>query len=280
MSEDTSNNSESISDDSERKLTAYERWELPHLKNPTPRKDTGPSILLRQDATIVHEEIDEATLVYEPLTASQLEEISAAAYDEGYVQGLDEGYQIGLVKGQEEGLAKGIAEGIEQGLAEGFTKGKEQGVEEALKQLETVEEILEQLRVELQSPLSGCRDQVEEVIYKTVSRLVENITHVQLKESAAETLTVQIQHVLRQLEELEHPLRIKVHPDTKDLITTFSVFDRVGIKVEEDEALAPGGFLLDTKGAYLDASIEHKVDLILTELHSIHPQSENDSDGA
>ncbi|TBR43177.1 flagellar assembly protein FliH [Marinomonas agarivorans] len=270
MSEDTSNNSEN-------KLTAYERWELPHLKNPTPRKDSGPSILLRKDATIVHEEVDESALVYEPLTALQLEEISAAAYDEGYVQGLDEGYQAGLEKGYEEGLAKGIAEGTEKGTVEGLEKGTEQGIQEAHEKLLVVEEMLEKLRLELESPLLACKDQVEKIIYQTVSRLVENITYTQLNESAADTLSSQINYLFRQLEELEHPVRITVHPDMADLIATFTVFDRVGIKIEKDESIAVGGFLLDTKGAYLDASIEHRISTILADLQSIHPQSESDS---
>ncbi len=51
MSEDTSNN--------DSKQTAYERWELPHLENPTPTLDTAPSLLLRKDAIIIIEEIDE-----------------------------------------------------------------------------------------------------------------------------------------------------------------------------------------------------------------------------
>ena len=271
MSEDANND--------ERKLTAYERWELPHLKNPTPQQGTGPSILLRKDATIVHEEIDEELLTYEPLTALQLEEISAAAYDEGYIQGLEEGYQAGLLKGQEEGFAKGHAEGTEKGITEGFEKGSEQGVEEAREKLASVEAMLENLRVELESPLQSCRDQAEKIIYDTVSRLVENITHVQLCETAEQTLTAQMTHLMRELEELEQPVRIKIHPDMADLVETFSVFDRVAIKIEKDESLELGGFLLDSKGAYLDASIEGKIKSILAEVQSIYPLSENSSDG-
>lgn len=262
------------------KLTAYERWELPHLKNPTPRHDTGPSILLRKDSTIVHEEIDEASLVYEPLTASQLEEISSAAYDEGYVQGLEEGYQAGLEKGHAEGFAKGLEEGTEKGTIEGSEKGMEQGVSEAREKLLAVEELLETLRVELESPLHDCKDQVEKIIYQSVKRLVENVTHTQLAETADQTLTAQVTHLMQGLEDLEQPIRLRVHPDTIDLIKTFTVFDRVSIKVEGDESLLPGGFLLDSKGAYIDASIEQKVKLILDDLHTIYPRSEADSDGS
>lgn len=262
------------------KLTAYERWELPHLENPRPRLDSGPSILLRKETTIILEEVDETTLVYEPLTASQLEEIRSAAYDEGYFEGLEEGYQSGLNKGQNEGFDKGFSEGSEKGSAEGMEKGFEQSIAEAKEKLNTTESILELLKSELESPLRDCKDQVEKIIYQTVARLVENITHVQLQETAERTLKAQIEHLLHELEDLEQPVRIKIHPDTADLIATFSVFERVTIKLDKDETMEPGGFLLDSKGAYIDASIESKVKSILADLNTILPRSEGSSDGA
>lgn len=261
------------------KLTAYERWELPHLENPTPTVDTGPSILLRKDTTIVIEEVDEESLVYEPLTASQLEEIRSAAYDEGYLEGLEEGYQSGHQKGHEEGLAHGFKEGNDTGLAEGLSKGLEQGIAEALEKLSLTESTLEKLRGELESPLQNCKDQVEKILYQAVERLVENITRVQLESTAEKTLTAQVDHLLQELEAIEDPLRIKIHSDMAEIISTFSVFDRVNIKVEKDDSLLPGGFLLDSKGAYLDASVEQKIDAILAELHTIYPHSEGHSDG-
>jgi len=271
MSEDTSNN--------ESKLTAYERWELPHLENPTPRLDTGPSILLRKDSMVIIEEIDEESLVYEPLTASQLEEIRLAAYDEGYIEGLEEGYQAGLTKGNSEGFAQGLKDGTQKGTTEGLEKGLEQGIAEALEKLIATEQFLENLKTELESPLQSCKDQVEKIIYQTVSRLVQNITQVQLQDTAQQTLTLQINHLLRELEDIEQPLRIKIHPDTADLISTFSVFERVAIKLEKDDSLLPGGFLLDAKGAYLDATIEHKIETILADIHSVLPNLEHNSDG-
>ena len=59
-------------DKDERKLTAYERWELPHLEDNKPKDHSGPAILVQKETVVTTEEVDQDTLVYEPLTASQL----------------------------------------------------------------------------------------------------------------------------------------------------------------------------------------------------------------
>jgi flagellar assembly protein FliH len=70
-----------------------------------------------------------------------------------------------------------------------------------------------------------------------------------------------------------------MHPDSAELVATFSVFERLDIKVEQDDSLMPGGFVLDAKGAFVDASIEHKIELILADLAKLQPHSEPDPDG-
>jgi flagellar assembly protein FliH len=263
----------------ERKLTAYERWELPHLEDVAPKEDTGTSLLIRKNEAVVVEEIDEDSLVYEPLTASQLEEIRLAAYDEGYVEGLEEGHQTGFEKGETQGHEEGHAAGLEKGYEEGYEKGFAQSVEDATAKLAEVETLLRQLSDDLGRPIKACKDQVESILYLSVANMVQSITQSQLTEVSENLLSSQVAFLTRELEELEQPLRIRLHPESADLIQTFSVFDRVDIKVEQDESLLPGGFVLDSKGAFVDASIEHKIELILADLVKLHPHPEPDSDG-
>ncbi|OUR82040.1 hypothetical protein A9Q77_02010 [Marinomonas sp. 42_23_T18] len=272
MSESTKGN--------ERKLTAYERWELPHLEDASPREDTGTSLLIRKpEEDVIIEEVDEDSLVYEPLTASQLEEIRLAAYDEGYVEGLEEGHQTGYEKGELQGQEAGHAAGLELGYKEGYEKGFNQSVEEATEKLATVEALLSQLAQALQSPIEVCKDQVETILYQSVATMVHSITQSQLTQVSESLLSSQVAFLSRELEELEQPIRIRLHPDSAELIQTFSVFDRVSIKIENDDSLLPGGFVLDSKGAFVDASIEHKIELILADLSKLHPHPESDSDG-
>ncbi len=263
----------------ERKLTAYERWELPHLEDVAPKEDKGNSLLIRSNEPVEVEEIDEESLVYEPLTASQLDEIQLAAYDEGYVEGLEEGHQVGLDKGQSEGFEAGQKEGLETGYKEGFEKGFAQSVEEAHAKLEEVENLLTFLTQELQNPIKACKDQVETILYQSIETMVHSITASQLTEVSEALLSSQVSFLSRELEELEQPLRIRLHSESADLINTFSVFERINIKIEKDDALLPGGFVLDSKGAFIDASIEHKIELILKDLAKLAPHSEQDSDG-
>jgi flagellar assembly protein FliH len=264
----------------ERKLTAYERWELPHLEDVSPRDNVGSSLLLRKkEEEVIIEEVDEDSLVYEPLTASQLEEIRLAAYDEGYVEGLEEGHQTGFEKGDAQGQEEGHAKGLEQGHKEGYEAGFTQSVEEATEKLAVVEALLNQLSQELQSPIETCKDQVESILYQSVASMVHSITQSQLTQVSESLLTSQIAFLSRELEELEQPIRIRLHSDSAKLIQTFSVFDRVRIKIENDDSLLPGGFVLDSKGAFVDASIEHKIELILNDLAKLQPHQESDLDG-
>ncbi len=266
--------------ENERKLTAYERWELPHLEDVAPKEVTGNSLLIRKTEEVVIEEIDEDSLVYEPLTASQLEEIRLAAYDEGYVEGLEEGHQTGYEKGEAEGNETGHAVGLDKGYQEGYEKGFTQSVEEAASKLAAVESLLSQLSDELKNPIRICKDQVETILYQSVESMVQSITQSQLTDISDALLTAQIAFLSRELEELEQPLRIRLHSESAELIETFSVFERVAIKVEKDDSLLPGGFVLDSKGAFIDASIEHKIELILADLVKLHPHPEPDLDGS
>lgn len=264
----------------ERKLTAYERWELPHLEDAAPRQDTGPSLLIRDPEEVIEiEEVDESTLVYEPLTAAQMEEIRLAAYDEGYVEGLEEGHQKGFEKGEIEGHDIGNTAGLEQGYKEGYEKGFSQSIEDATAKLTDVETLLNQLSQELKNPIKACKDQVETILYQTVASMVHSITQSQLTQVSESLLTSQVNFLSRELEELEQPLRIRLHSDSAELMETFSVFERVTIKIEKDDSLLPGGFILDSKGAFVDASIEHKIELILADLVKLHPHPESDLDG-
>ena len=116
--------------DNEKKLTAYERWELPNLEGESRNaKAQSFGLAIKDDEAVeITEEIDEDSVVYEPLTAQQLEEIRLAAYEEGFAQGQDEGqkagYEEGFAKGQDEGHQQGIEQGHEAGRSEALAQGR------------------------------------------------------------------------------------------------------------------------------------------------------------
>ena len=253
----------------ERKLTAYERWELPNLESHQVKKDSGPAILIQKDTSITTEEVDQDSLVYEPLTASQLEEIRAAAYDEGFIHGEEEGYQ----KGHAEGFAKGEAEGAEKGHAEGLVRGKEEGElaarELAQSQLEHVEKILHDVVQEITHPLEESRAAAEDILYKSMVRIIENVCLSQMKVECHDVLKVQLARVFEEIGDYEGRIKLRLHPNDIEVLDVLGVQDRLSLKIDSDDSLMEGGFLLDSKSFHVDGRIEQRLEAVCKELRHL-----------
>ncbi|SBS32722.1 flagellar assembly protein H [Marinomonas spartinae] len=256
-------------DDSERKLTAYERWELPHLESNQEKKAFSPGILVQKEETVTMEEVDQDSLVYEPLTASQLEEIRSAAYEEGFIQGEAEGH----AKGYEDGRAQGEINGFESGFEKGAEKGKEEGHSEAIDlaktQLEALENVLANVVQEIVHPLEESRAGVEVLLYKTMVRMVENICLSQMKEEGHRVLKDQLARIFDEMGEFEGRIRLKLHPDTVDVLESLDVDDRLVLQVEPDASLIEGGFVLDCKSFHVDGRVEQRLESVCNELHNL-----------
>ncbi len=258
----------------ERKLTAYERWELPNLENNKVTEDTGPAILIQKDTSITTEEVDQDSLVYEPLTASQLEEIRSAAYDEGFIQGEGDGH----AKGYEDGLAKGEPEGFEKGHAEGLIQGREEGEaaakEIAQSQLESVEKLLADVVREITMPLEESRAAAETILYQTMTRLIENVCLSQMKEEAHTVLKAQLSRIFEEIGEYEGRIRLRLHPNDISVLEALAVRDRLTLQVDEDESLIEGGFLLDSKSFHVDGRVEQRLETVCNELRHLSTPEE------
>ena len=261
--------SEQEKSNGDRKLTAYERWELPHLHNDNPRVDSGPAILIQKDAVVTIEEIDEDELVYEPLTASQLEEIRSAAYDEGFIQGEEEGHK----KGHEDGFAKGEAEGIEKGHAEGYKTGTQEAHEEvkaeAKIQFETLETLLSNVVKEIAQPLAESRDAAENILYQTMVRMIENICLSKMNEDGQDVLKKQLERVFEEIGEFEGRIRLNIHPDDFAVVENLGVKERLDLQIEPNDTLTSGDFVLDSKSFHIDGRIEQRLKTVFDELHNL-----------
>ena len=262
-------------DDSERKLTAYERWELPHLESNQEKKTFSPGILVqKEEETVTMEEVDHDSLVYEPLTASQLEEIRSAAYEEGFIQGESEGH----AKGYEDGRAQGEVDGFESGFEKGVEKGTEEGRSEAIAlaktQLEALENVLANVVQEIVHPLEESRAGVEDLLYKTMVRMVENICLSQMKEEGKRVLKDQLARIFDEMGEFEGRIRLKLHPDTVDVLASLDVDGRLALQVEPDDSLIEGGFVLDCKSFHVDGRVEQRLEAVCNELRYLSGSEE------
>ncbi|REG82929.1 FliH/SctL family protein [Marinomonas pollencensis] len=256
------------------KLTAYERWELPNLENNKVTEDTGPAILIQKDTSITTEEVDQDSLVYEPLTASQLEEIRSAAYDEGFIQGEADGHE----KGYQDGFSKGEPEGFEKGHAEGLAQGREEGEaaakEVAQGQLESLEKLLTDVVNEITHPLEESRAAAETILYQTMTRLIENVCLSQMKEDAHHVLKTQLTRVFDEIGEYEGRIRLRLHPNDVSVLEALAVADRLALQIDEDESLMEGGFLLDSKAFHVDGRVEQRLASVCDELRHLSSPEE------
>ncbi|WP_421855248.1 FliH/SctL family protein [Marinomonas sp.] len=259
----------------ERKLTAYERWELPHLENNKPNTNSGPAILIQKNTVVTTEEVDEDSLVYEPLTASQLEEIRSAAYDEGFIQGEEEGHK----KGHSDGFAKGEVDGFEKGHEEGRSIGVEEGLTqaraEAQSQLETLEALLANIVQEMALPLENSRAAVETILYQSMTRIVENVCLSKMSEDGHQVLKEQLARVFDEIGEYEGRVRLRLNSADVAILDELGVKERLTIQLETDDSLINGGFVIDSKFFHIDGRVEQRLEAVFNELRDL-PLSDQD----
>lgn len=253
----------------ERKLTAYERWELPHLDNQQSDHSSGPALLIQKEAFVAAEEVDQDSLVYEPLTASQLEEIRSAAYDEGFIQGEEEGH----IKGHSDGFAKGEVNGFEKGHQEGLAAGAEEGLaqakEEAQLKLASLEALLADVVKEITLPLEDSRSAVESILYESMTRMIENVCLAKMAEESHQLLKEQLSKIFSEIGEFQGRIRLHLHPDDLSVLNELGVTDRLSIQLEADTTLISGGFIIDSKAFHIDGRVEQRLDAVFDELRQL-----------
>jgi flagellar assembly protein FliH len=255
-------------DKDERKLTAYERWELPHLENNSPT-DSGPAILVQKDTLVMTEEVDQDTLVYEPLTASQLEEIRSAAYEEGFIQGEDEGYQKGHTDGFSKGEVDGFEKGHEEGQLIGTEEGREQAKAEAQTQLASIEALLANVVKEIVQPLEESRTAAEALLYQSMTRIIENVCLSKMNQDGHQVLKDQLSRIFEEIGEYEGRIRLQLHSEDVSVLESLGVRDRLTLKLETDDTLIRGGFVIDSKSFHIDGRVEQRLESVFHELRQL-----------
>ncbi|MFT2097241.1 FliH/SctL family protein [Marinomonas sp. 2405UD66-6] len=266
--------SDQDNDKPERKLTAYERWELPHLDHNAP-VNSGPAILVQKDAVVMTEEVDQDSLVYEPLTASQLEEIRSAAYEEGFIQGEEEGHQKGYDDGFSKGEVNGFEKGHEEGLAVGIEEGREKAKLDAQAQFASAEALLAELVKEITRPLEDSRSAVEALLYQSMVRMIENVCLSKLNQDGHQTLKEQLSRVFDEIGEYEGRIRILLHPDDVSVLDSLGVKERLTCQIDTDDTLISGGFVVDSKSFHIDGRVEQRLESVFDELRQLSLSENN-----
>ncbi|NVK72496.1 flagellar assembly protein FliH [Marinomonas sp. CT5] len=262
-------------DKDERKLTAYERWELPHLDNNQAKSNSGPAILVQKNAVVTTEEVDEESLVYEPLTASQLEEIRSAAYEEGFIQGEEEGHKKGHADGFSKGEVDGFEKGHEEGRLLGIDEGMSQAKADAKLQLENIETLLANVVQEMTFPLEESRAAAENILYQSMIRIVENVCLSKMSEDGHKVLKEQLSRVFDEIGEYEGRVRLRLHPDSVAVLDELGVKERLTLQLETDATLVSGDFVIDSKSFHIDGRIGQRLEAVFNELSHLSTQEQD-----
>ncbi|ETX10902.1 flagellar assembly protein FliH [Marinomonas ushuaiensis DSM 15871] len=208
-------------------------------------------------------------MVYEPLTASQLEEIRSAAYDEGFIQGEEEGYAKGHSDGFAKGEIDGFEKGHEDGLAVGLEEGKVKAKEEAQLQLETLEALLKNIANEIIHPFEESRAAAEDILYQSMVRMIENVCLSKMREDGHKVLKEQLSRVFDEIGEYEGRIKLRLHPDDISVLEDLGVKDRLTLQTESDDSLINGGFVIDSKSFHIDGRVEQRLDAVCNELRHL-----------
>ncbi len=221
-------------------LTAYERWELPTLGEPTVAAPPASAVQKKQ---VIEEE--------SPLnlpTAQELEAIRKSAYEEGRAQGHQEGLRAGQERGYQEGLQNAREEVTAQAtrLASMFN---------ALTQpLHNQEEVLEQDLLELVRQLASAvldhqLQQPLQALAPYVRKLLEAITQ------RAAALNIQLNPADAAL--------LRAHLQQSDVWQSHW-------NITENPVISQGGCIVESPQQYIDARREIRQNAVWALLDTPH----------
>lgn len=241
-------------------------WQTLDLTAEVEQEETTNALNLKRPAASVVPQQEESTEL-KPLTADEIEQIRQAAYEEGVAQGKEEGfsqgYQDGRLQGLQDGTAQGLAEGKKQALA-----AVQPEIDAKLGQL-TV--LLDQL----QQPLAGLNQQVEQSLLELALAMAKAVIGVEVKTNP-QVILLAVQEATAALPLKTELMRIKLHPD--DLTIIRSHFSDEQLQAQHwqllaDPLLERGSCLVEAEKTSVDRSLTQRINSSLE--HFLH-QADNE----
>ena len=192
-------------------------------------------------------------LVHETQEAAENEAaaIREEAYQNAFQKGHEEGHEEGTQGGHDEGFVAGQKEGWDQGYKEGWEQGHHEYVD-AINQLKKVANWIVEQRQQVV-------DQTESDLIGLVFDIVEKVVHHQIYNDHV------IYHTARSMLEYtagHERVLIRVNPDEIRVLEPYhdefltAIGEAVSLEIIEDPNVAPGGCLLETNLATIDAQVD------------------------
>jgi flagellar assembly protein FliH len=223
-------------------------WDLPNVD---PEVQSNATNAFNKSRTWKYEPPEQEEEI-KPLTAADIEEIRAAAYEEGFALGKKEGYQEGLELGKQEGLQQGISEGKEQGLADGMQAGQAQMDELARSWRAIIDKTA--------NPLAQVNQELEKELVILAVKLAKAVINVEVL-SQHEVLLNAIGEGIKVLPINDSNYEFQMNPIDVAMVKGHfgeqSIADNKWILVE-NPAVERGGCEINTKNNSVDMSIERR----------------------
>ncbi len=224
-------------------LTAFERWELPHMGDQSVQakaREKEKNKDKAKQSRVEEVEVEEV----QPLTAEQLAAIEEDARKEGY--------------------AKGLAKGEKAGLA----AGKKQ-IDDAVRRLEKVIKALN-------SPLEQVNEAVEEELLALALAVARQVIRREIEQDPQHILAV-IREAMAELPTAARQVRISLHPDDAELVRDTFVSDEDEErpwKILEDKGISRGGCRIESQTSRIDATVEKRLDTVIEALLGESPDED------
>lgn len=193
-------------------------------------------------------------------TAEDIEEIQAQAYKEAY----DEAFE----KARLEGIAQGKEEGFKQGFEEGKAEGFQSGLSEGQKVIDEKSSQFSAIMSTLSNPLEKLDNEVEEELVTLAMLVARQLIRRELKLDPSHVIAA-IRQAVEILPVATQKIVVFLHPDDATLVReslSLADEDEQRWKIVEDPMLARGGCKVETKFSRIDASIETRINSVITQV--------------
>jgi flagellar assembly protein FliH len=205
-------------------------------------------------------EADEEEQELQPLTAEELEEIRAAAREEGFKEGYNQGHAEGKEAGHEEG--------IKSGQEEGFSKGFEQGLADGKAKMETQAVALNNVLDSLSYPDRKLTNDVQNELIEMVMELTRAIC-LDAPYHQPEIVQQAVREALEVLPVTDQKVVIHLNSDDLELIQQLYSEDDLkqhGWLLSKDDLLERGGCRVTTESSTVDHTLASRINSVFEKL--------------
>jgi flagellar assembly protein FliH len=245
------------------RLDADDEHEFSHWQLPDITKDTSlePSNMFGKfSAAHTPTPVSGAEKSMAPPTMAQIEDIRAAAEQEGFEQGKQEGHL--------QGLEQGRLEGLEQGHQQGFTQGEQQGLDAGQMKTNELVEQLNHIISQFELPLSILDNEIEaELLAMTISLAKSVIGH-ELKTHPEHILSALRQGV-DALPLKEQRVKLRLNQADAELVSqcySAEQLQKNQWQIDIDPTLSNGDCMIESVRSSVDLRAGQRINQVFSEL--------------